>query len=725
MVERGIDPEEAEFQVFRHYVPNVHSMIRYVWNPQVRLYLLGVIGQCLCFILFILGSIWVIGHEEEGFQTDLILLSFSIGVGLIAVFLIDVLGNVWVEGGDRIVCRNLFKKEVIHIADIQGIISRRSYLLFFETYLLETSTDRLILNPSTKGCESVLAILQSLKPKVVVRGTRPLSKKRTVLLIAAFLPLICYLIAFPGVWGVEGLSLFLPIALILGLQVFIAEIFFHKDRAKIALLYLRLALLTPVPPFLAFLGFGRVDLFQWTALLWLLFFILQVLTIIWWGRSSFLFGISIVLITLGLLSLFFIPAVWNGEKEIWTTTSDFNDQLVWVGNDRIAMIENGYNRPSKLNLLTKNGIEKEVNLGSGRCEFLEPYSEEVLTLKKSAWRVAGASEEILLCNLEGGLQILPFNPERVTFFYSDLVQAPLWSPDRKSLILTDIAEDASGEREYSLAIGTASTGDIRKATEPTRFSAGAWISDTEIKLTELKNYQQELPAASRESFIRVHRLNPKTGMTELVADYSMDRTEQCWAFPGGEYAFLIRPSKYSENKTQLMRLSDGERTDLPPISRRIEGSTSWLMPFSWSEQSKRFAYFSETRGKPCLSVIGIDGFESTLNLKEGAVFGNIKISPDGNQVIYDLCSVNKTYLEPIVQVFHWKVGEDDPKRFKIAKIGIGITFNPCPPWKPPRDLGLVPSLARWSPDSQKLALWGMMEAEGLSSRLWVYHLGGG
>jgi len=76
----------------------------------------------------------------------------------------------------------------------------------------------------------------------------------------------------------------------------------------------------------------------------------------------------------------------------------------------------------------------------------------------------------------------------------------------------------------------------------------------------------------------------------------------------------------------------------------------------------------------------------------------------------------------MVQVHHCKVGEDAAEKVSVTNLDLNFLFDLFDPENPPMILGFPPPHLKWSPDSTKFAMWGMLEGEGHSSRLWVYHV---
>ncbi|MCA9427214.1 MAG: hypothetical protein KC994_19195, partial [Candidatus Omnitrophica bacterium] len=477
---------------------------------------------------------------------------------------------------------------------------------------------------------------------------------------------------------------------------------------------------------------GRFDLFQWISLLWLVFFVQMILSLVWLGRTSGLVKVSVVLLICGVLAYYFIPPVWKGEKDVWATNSDFTDPFTWVGQgaDKIAVIEGRYDGPSKLAIYSTEGVEMEMDLGLKRCEFLPAYSDDILAVKKSDWRVSGSSEEILLCDINNGkLEILPFDPQKISLFYSSLFKTPFWSPDRDSLLLNEVTRDASGEGTYTLAVGNRRTGEIQKFEGLERFFTGDWLGEEEIRAVTVKNYNRRTSAATDEYYVRLHHLDAQSGSHEVIADYPLSASMYCWPVPGGEYALVVAPaSKESADQsatTYLWQLIDDYRIPLPPKSEAYGGRRYSFFPYAWSVSAKRLVYLADIEGDPHVTVVDPFGFKATLPLEEGQLIGSFSISPDGEHVIFDSYFPNDYHLQSMVQIHHWKVGEDVAEKVSVTNLDFSFLFDLFDPEKPPMILGFLPSNVQWSPDSTKFATWGMMEAEGLSSRLWVYHLGGG
>ena len=562
------------------------------------------------------------------------------------LFFVSIIWNK-IEVNGTLHIRRLFRRSLnIPFEDIKNVVFEKGHLWGKRRLRLNHVNGTLKISYHIRNFRCAAMALDVLCPDAVdpkvsgfikrlkLRIRKETSKFRWGISIYWIMVLILYLVSFPWIWSMKGISVFFPISLILLFPGLIFQALRHTDRSKVGICWI-----------LTFVSLVYVSLYILAILISFcsqqymslgFFFILSfALITVWWkGKRS-----RLLLVCGGALILFllmiFIPSstIWKGEiKTIASIDGIFWENLLSKDNTLYSIVSTDMEKEKHdANLLIATEKESRIiplpkgEFGNWRVSRMSE-SESVAIfytprLKSFEWEKQEYSK-VYIYNPKDGLSLLSGFPENAYYISSEI---DAFSPGDNYIItpIMEITDEGKNSWRLKLAFFYLPTRKCVKFEGVYLEGFRGWIDENTYEIIGSKYNEEE-----KENQFEIWHLNLETGEKKLKGKYRLKEDLFISQWAKGAYIPIQTNSK---KECAIMNKFTGEITS--PIVKDVEKIFYSIFKTSWCPEKEYLTCVVSSENKKEIVVIAPDRIVKIIPVSFSEDIKNITISPDGSKIL--------------------------------------------------------------------------------------------
>jgi len=389
---------------------------------------------------------------------------------------------------------------------------------------------------------------------------------------------------------------------------------------------------------------------------------------------------------------------------VWGYSTEIPGDYKWMDSlpPRLAYTTGRLDANQELVVTDGTRVIARKSLEEGYWNFLSDYSPDTLTMTRDLGGWNDHEAEVVLCPLDREIERLPINPPPDSMGSYAIRGTPVWSPDRKYVLINHRLEKEDSEPRNVLAVVNVETYSIVMFEEIGYSTMGKWTGENQFECIASEQIDDGTKDAIVETIVKRLRLEVRNGASELISEHSIPASMYEAILQPGEFVLLCDSdggANVEKGKAvALLELSSGKRTDLPN-SAPNQPSSSDRLSFDWSHQSKRIVYLAGEGAAREIVVASPDGVVDKIGLEDNEEVGGFHISSDGMKVLFSNVRPKEFQIFGMTHLAIWDLSDGTANTIK--KLGIWSSLM--------SDLGfsgsgMASSSAKWAPDSRSVAI---------------------
>jgi len=608
------------------------------------------------------------------------------------LFFVSIIWNK-IEVNGTLHIRRLFRRSLnIPFEDIKNVVFEKGHLWGKRRLRLNHVNGTLKISYHIRNFRCAAMALDVLCPDAVdpkvsgfikrlkLRIRKETSKFRWGISIYWIMVLILYLVSFPWIWSMKGISVFFPISLILLFPGLIFQALRHTDRSKVGICWI-----------LTFVSLVYVSLYILAILISFcsqqymslgFFFILSfALITVWWkGKRS-----RLLLVCGGALILFllmkFIPSstIWKGEiKTIASVDGICWKNIISKDNTLYSLVSKEVegNKFDTNLLITTERDSTIIPLNKGDIGYWhvspmnKPGYVALMYIPTSnsfeGWKQGNS--EFYIYNPNTGLSLISGLPENA---YSFPWELNCISPGDQ-YIVTPIREITDNEKSSCRSMPAFVHLTTKKCITFEGIYIGflhGWIDENTYEIIRREYNEKE-----KENQYEIWHLNLETGEIKLKGKCRLKGEFLISRWAKGTYIPIHSESK---KECAIMNKFTGEISS--PVVQDVKVFN--LLKTIWCPEKEYLACVASTQHKNEIVVIAPDRIIKTIPIPISVYIGNIKISPDGTKIIIAYIYSKRFLIFPnlhyqIIDLASDQVTEIDRLNLRQTLQSWLVEFNP-------------------------------------------------